>query len=67
MYTNHQEEPVLTKNSAIHILDAANSILLFKEDMQGMHELMERLPEGDVILGYRRYMNEIIRQCLPGK
>jgi hypothetical protein len=54
---------MLSKNSAMHILDAANSILLFKEDMLGMHELMEVLPENEVITGYRRYINEIIRQC----
>ncbi|HPI89246.1 MAG TPA: hypothetical protein PK859_08045 [Spirochaetota bacterium] len=60
-------ESMLTKNSAIHILDAANSILLYEEDMQGMHMLLEELPEQDVIIGYRRYINEIIRQCLTRK
>jgi len=54
---------MLSKNSAIHIIDAANSLLLYEEDMLGMHELMEMMPEEDVITGYRRYITEIIRQC----
>ena len=65
--TSKEVESMLTKNSAIHIIDAANSILLYKEDMQGMHMLLQELPEQDVIIGYRRYINEIIRQCLTKK
>jgi len=54
---------MLSKNSAIHIMDAANKILLYREDMQGMHCLLEQSSENDVLRCYKRYMIEIIRQC----
>lgn len=53
----------LTKQSAMHIIDAANSILLQEEDMRCMHIFLEKSSEKQVIRSYQGYICEIIRQC----
>jgi len=54
---------MLTKTQAIHIIDAANSILLRKEDMVYMHVVLTEASDVKVIKGYMKYIQEIIRQC----